>query len=421
MITTVHTREGTTNKKNIVIIGAGFGGITAMRHLVNHLPHEFSLILVDRHHHQLYTPSLYEIASIPREMTDDSILRSSIFLPINDMILSKTVTSITDEFTGLDPASKSIKLQRTGILAYEYLILALGSETSYFNIPGLREHSLSLKTFDDAIHMRNSIENLLKKKEELHIAVGGAGSAGTELVAEFVNFTCMMQEKLMPSIKKCSVFFTLIEAAPDILPGFDAWVVALAKKRLQELGVTVKTNMAIVSVSETQITFKNGEVQPKDILIWTGGVKGPAIFHTLGLEISPKDSLIVDEYLHVKNPNQSIFAIGDNAACMNPLTQKPVMWNVPAAEQEAKIAAINILRTITGKPLKRFMPRKKYPFVLAIGKKYAIADLIIFRFWGLSGWIAKQLIELRYMLFVLPLKKALIFWWRSVFVSRSND
>ncbi|MEK7074982.1 MAG: hypothetical protein AAB968_04415, partial [Patescibacteria group bacterium] len=143
--------------------------------------------------------------------------------------------------------------------------------------------------------------------------------------------------------------------------------------------------------------------------------------HTLGLEISSKDSLVVDEYLRVKNQNTPIFAIGDNTICMNPLTQKPVIWNVPAAEQEARIAAVNILRAIAGKPLKRFMPRKKYPFILAVGKKYAIADLIIFRFWGLSGWIAKQLVELRYMLSALPLKKALPFWWRSVFVSRSND
>ena len=98
-----------------------------------------------------------------------------------------------------------------------------------------------------------------------------------------------------------------------------------------------------------------------------------------------------------------------------------MVWNVPAAEEEAKIVANNVLRLIAGKPMIRFKPWKKYPFVLAVGKKYAIADLIIFRFWGLSGWVAKQLIELRYVLSVLPLKKAIPLWWRSVFVSQAND
>ena len=411
----------TTGKKHIIIVGAGFGGITAMRHLAKKLPSDFSLILIDRHHYQLYTPALYEIASIPQEIIEDSTLRSSILLPIKDAIIGTSVTHIVDEFIGLDSVLKTIQLRNKGALAYEYLILALGSETRYFDIPGLREYGLALKTFDDAIRMRNTIEKLLKEKTELHIAVGGAGSAGVELVAEFVNFICIMQEKFLPDAKKCSVFFTLIEATPDILPGFEPWIVALTQKRLRELGVTIKTNATIASVSETHIIFKNGETQKKDILIWMGGVTGPAIIRTFGLEISSRDSLVIDEYLRTKEPSGSIFAVGDNATYINPHTQKPVIWNVPVAEQEAKIAATNVLRAIAGKPLIPFMPWKKYPFVLAVGKKFAIADLIIFRFWGLSGWIVKQLIELRYVLSVLPFKKAIILWWRSVFVSRAND
>ncbi len=408
-------------KKRIVIIGAGFGGITAMRHLAKHLPSDFSIMLIDKHHHQLYTPALYEIASMPREITEDSMLKSSILLPIEYMADKASVTFVCDEFTGLDTARKTVTLTHTGTVSYEYLILALGSETAYFDIPGLRENALPLKTFDDAIRMRNAIEDLLKQKEEINISVGGAGSAGIELVAEFVNFICMMKEKLMPDAKKCSIFFTLIEAAPQILPGFEPWVVTLAKKRLQELGITIKTNTAITSVSQNEITFKNGEKQPKDILIWTGGVKGPSIFRTLGLEASPKDSLMVDGYLRAKDPSGVIFVVGDSAIFTNPHTQKPVVWNVPAAEQEAKSAAVNILRAIKEKPLIPFIPSRKYPFILAVGKKYAIADLVIFRFWGLSGWIAKQLVEFRYGLSVLPLKKALMLCWRSMFVSQAND
>ena len=411
----------TNETKRIVIVGAGFGGITALRHLVKKLPSGSSITLIDRHHHQLYTPSLYEIASIPREVTDDAMLKSAILFPIQYMIGGKPIAFICDEMLGIDPNAKTIQLKNNGALAYDYVILALGSETAYFNIPGLQEHGFALKTFDDAVRMRNAIEDILKKKDEVHITVGGAGSAGIELVAEFVNFICAMKETLVPESNKCSVFFTLVEAAPDILPGFEPWVVELAKKRLKELGVTIKTNTAIVSVSDMQITFKDGSTQPNDILIWTGGVKGPTIYHAIGLEVSPKDSLMVDEYLRAKHPSASIFAVGDNATVMNPATQKPVVWNVPAAEDQAKVAAGNIARAIAGKPLIAFNPAKKYPFVLAVGKKYAIADLIIFRFWGLSGWIAKQLIELQCAISVLPPAKAFALCWRNLAVSRAND
>ena len=408
-------------KGNIIIVGAGFGGITAALGLAKKLPSGFSLILVDRHHHQLYTPALYEIASIPKEITQNTVLKSSILIPIRNIIEGKPIRFISDECIAVNAKEKTVTLQKTGTLSYEYLLLALGSETAYFDIPGLREHALPLKTFDDALAMRNAIENLLRIKEEVYIVVGGAGSAGIELVAEFVNFVCLMKEKLMPDVKKCSVFFTLVEASPDILPGFEPWVVELAKKRLQELGIRIKTNTAVVSASASRITYKNGETEQSDILIWTGGVKGPALISRIGLETSSRGSLIVDPYLRANKSGGRIFAIGDNASVINPHTQKPLVWNVPVAEKEARVAVKNILRAIAGYPLKPFIPAKRYPFILAVGEKYAIADLLIFRFWGLSGWIAKQLVEFRYLLFILPPRKALAVWWQSITVSHAND
>lgn len=225
----------------------------------------------------------------------------------------------------------------------------------------------------------------------------------------------------MPDTKKCSVFFTMIEAGPDILPEFEPWIVELTKKRLHQLGIRIKTNTAIVSASATDITYKNGETEQFDILIWTGGVKGPSLLSHIGLETSPKGSIIVDSYLRANGTDGSIFAIGDNATVINPHTQKPLIWNVPAAEKEAMAAASNILHVVAGHPPKAFIPAKKYPFILAVGEKYAIADLIIFRFWGLSGWIAKQLVELYYLLSILPLRNALVVWRQSIRISRAND
>ncbi|OHA13944.1 MAG: hypothetical protein A3G49_01750 [Candidatus Sungbacteria bacterium RIFCSPLOWO2_12_FULL_41_11] len=106
---------------------------------------------------------------------------------------------------------------------------------------------------------------------------------------------------------------------------------------------------------------------------------------------------------------------------INPKTGKPLIWNVPVAEAEGRIAAKNILRSITGKPLKKFTPAKKYPFILTIGKKYAIADFVYFKFCGFTGWFAKQLVELRYLLFILPPQKAIRTWLLAIRYYTSND
>lgn len=416
-----------TGKKNIIVLGSGFGGMTAALALAKKIPDTISLILVDRHHHQLYTPSLYEIASIPREVTKDTMLKSSILIDIKDVIRNRPITFLCDEFTGLNPQEKTIHLQKNGTLSYEYLIIALGSETAYFDIPGLHEYGLTLKTFDDALRLRNAIEDAHKKKDSLRIVVGGAGSAGIELVAEFVNFVCLIKDRITrtPSAPTaplvCAVFFTLVEAAPDILPGFNPWIVAKAKKRLESIGIRIKVNTSISSVSEQELIYKNGDREPYDILIWSGGVKGPSLLRTIGLGLSLKDSLLVDEFLRVKDGDGRIFAIGDNATFINPRTQKPLVWNVPVAQKEAKIAATNIIAALTQKPLMPFVPEDRYPFILAVGKKYAIADLVIIRFSGFIGWVTKQLVQLYYLLSLLPLAKALNTWLRSIFVSNAND
>lgn len=413
----------TGDKKSIIVVGAGFAGITAVLALERALKSKkdaYRLILIDRHQHQLYTPSLYEIASIPREMSADAYLQSSILIPIADIIGDKDIEYIKDELAGVYPAAKTIELKERGQLDYEYLLLALGSETNYFNIPGLKEQSFPLKTFDDAVRLRNAIEDFLQKKQSLRIVVAGAGSTGVELVAESVNFVCAIKERVIKT-NVCDVTFTLVDGWPEILPGFPPAVIRRTKKRLQNLGIRILTGFSIAQVGGEEITFKDGQCEHFDILIWAGGVKGSHAFNQSELGLSPKETLLCDEFLRVIKGDERVFAAGDNAAVMNKKTSQPVIWNVPAAETEAHYAAANILRTIEGKALISFNPPASFPFVLAIGKKYAIAQIGILRCSGILGWIIKQLVALRYFLGVLPPAKAFDVWRKSADVSASND
>lgn len=412
------------NKKNIVILGAGFGGITAALSLAKKreaLGDDYEIILIDRHHHQLYTPALYEIASIPQENITDIALKTSVLIPLADIAEKKQITIVTDAIIGLAPEKKEVLLKNNGTLPYEFCIVALGSETNYFNIPGLKERSFPLKTFDDAVRLRNALENLVKQRDGIKIVVGGAGASGVELAAEFVNFICDIRDKILDGKKVCAVEFLLVEASPDILPGFDEKTVQKAKRRLARLGVRIKTSAAISGVEEKEIVFKNDERESYDILCWTGGVTGPAILSQFGLPLSPRNTLEIDDTLRAKGINGSLFAIGDNASFTNPKTGKPLVWNVPVAEAEGRLAAHNILRAIRNEPLKKFVPLKQYPFILAVGKKYAIADLVIIRIAGFLGWFLKQLAELRYLVFILPFKKAMVTWLRGEKYFISND
>ena len=411
-----------TEKKNIIVAGAGFGGITATLKLAEKMGSfpDYKLILIDCHNYQLYTPALYEIASIPQEYAPATILKSSVTISLSDITRGRPVEFLQDEVEGLDIPGKKIVLKAQGELPFEYLVLALGSETNYFNIPGLKESSFPLKTFHDAVRLRSAIEELVKKQGSIKIAVGGGGATGVELVAEFVNFICVLKEEAVKD-KKCDAQFVLIEATNEILPGFDHWLVKKAEKRLRDLGVVIKTGHLITSVSSNEIIFKNGEKDSFDILIWAGGVKGPSLFRKLNLPIHERGSLKVDEYLRVVGFDGTAFAIGDNASFTDLYTKKPLAWNVPVAEAEGRLVAQNILSSIKKKPLNKFYPLKKYPYILTVGKKFAIADLVYLKLSGIIGWLLKQIVELRYLLFILPLPKAIGAWLRAVKTSASND
>lgn len=411
-------------KKNIVILGAGFGGITAALTIARDLGRykdQYEIILIDRQHHHLYTPALYEIAAIPAEQASTEILKQSILIPLEDITAGYPITLIADEFIGFRPEEKKITLQRAGDLVYAFLVFALGSETNYFGIPGLAEHSFPLKTCDDALRLRAVLENIIKRRTSAEIVVGGGGSSGVEVAAEFINFFCAIREGIPDGARVCATRLTLVEAGPDILPGLDPWIVSGAKKRLQKLGITIRIGSRIQSITGKEIIYQDDTNSTYDILVWTGGVKGPAALARTSLPLSDKGTLPTDEYLQVAGGENAVFAVGDNAAVADRTSGRLVVWNVPAAQHEARAAAQNILALIRGGKKEKFIARKKYPFLLALGKKYAIADLGRIRSAGFWGWCVKQMAELRYLLFILPPGKAIRIWRLGMKMYMSND
>lgn len=404
-------------KKNIIIVGAGFGGITAALILEKKLrpSTEYELILIDKNAYQLYTPALYEIAAVPKEETGASVLKSAVTIPLEDVILGRRISFRQDELLGLEAKKKIIHLKSGAHFDYEFLVLALGSETNYFNVPGLEENAFPLKTFSDAVRLRNKVAELVKGSGHLRIVIGGGGATGVELAAEFINYICVLKERRGAN-QTCNVEVMIVEAAPEILAGFEQWLVRGARRRLEGLGISIKNSCTITSVDQDRITTTTGAVS-YDLLVWTGGVRAPKILQRVGLPANKKGQLIVDESLQVI---EGVFALGDNAGFPDQ-NKIPLPRNVPVAEREGRLVAQNIIRALRGRPLLTYVPGKKYPYIVALGKKYAIADLVFVRLSGFWGWTAKLLAELYYLLSILPFGKAARHWISAVRVYVSND
>ena len=410
-------------RRNIVILGAGFGGITALLTLYRRLRRQrllgrYRLILVNKSAQHLYTPALYEIASIPRGEASAICLKSAICIHIEDIISRYPgIRFLGEEVAALNPQARAITFRSGEGISFDYALVALGSETNFFNIPGLKEQAYPIKTFEDAVRLRNRAQELLTPSTRtLRVLIGGAGATGVELSAEFVNF--LRQEQARLGARACREEILLLEASPEILPGFGTDIVRTARARLRKLGIKVKTGAAVTEVTPAKVLLRDGASLDYDLLVWAGGVKPVEVVKSFGLALDARGGVITNAFLEAA---PGIYAIGDCASFGDPNTGTPLPRNVPVAEAEARVAAKNILAAITGGRKQPFRPLRSYPFILAVGGKYALTDLVILKLFGFLGWMAKQLVELRYLLFILPPVKAIRMWLRGMYYSTRND
>lgn len=409
-----------SGRKNIVILGAGFGGITALLTLYyllrrHRLFPTYNLVLVSKSRQHLYTPALYEIASLPRGQADAVCLKSTICIQIEDIVgRFPEIKFFGETVLALDPERHVISFASGNSISFEYAVLALGAESNYFGIPGLAECACTFKTFEDAVRMRNRAEELLRPASMApRIVIGGGGATGVELAAEFRGFL----NHLAPG-QGSEVAITIVEASPRILGGFKPEIAAAAERRLARLGVGLATGTRISHVTPANVVLADSRVIPYDLLVWAGGVAPAGVIKSFGLSLDRRGGIIVNEFLEAR---ARIYALGDNASFIDPKTGRLLPGNVPVAEAEARAIAKNVVAAVLGKRQKPFRPLAEYPFILAVGGKYALTDLVIIRLSGLAGWVLKQLVELRYLLFVLPRSKAIPMWLRAVYYGTAND
>ena len=337
----------------VVIAGAGYAGLTAARRLAHQ--RDLHVILIDHHDYHLLQFQLHEAAV-------SKIDTESLALPMSS-VLPHGVKFVSAKITGFDFTARYVATDR-GRFNYDRLIIALGSQPATYNIPGLNEHSLMLKSLSNARRIRGHLELILSTLKSrtrsipYPIVIGGAGITGVELAAELSEGLKHLARAY--DLQRGDIKVILIEAAPTVLPGFDHKTIDEAARVLDRLGVELRVNTTIERVEADRVIVKPlGSAEPETIetqtVIWTGGVRANSLVTNSGLSLGERGAAIVDEYLRaIDYPEVSI--VGDSAVVRDPRDGRVVMPCGQLAVKQGKYVAQQILADVNNDVHQPYLP-----------------------------------------------------------------
>ena len=397
----------TERKKKILVLGGGFAGVECARKLESYFGDDpdIELTLVSESNFLLFTPMLPQVAS-------GMIETRHIVIPIRS-ICKKTIF-YEERVKNIDPYGKIVTLwgtqsKRSISINYDFLVIALGSETNFFGLGDVERNAYTMKTLDDAVLLRNQIIDMLEHAENesdpilrrrlLTFVVVGGGFAGIETAGELLDLL-VDAKKHYPHINRDDVRVVVLEAGPAILPGFSKKLAEFAHEKLKNGGIEIMLSAAVTGFDGGEVTVKNFQTNKpwnqgiiSKTLIWTAGVTPPntikrSLFKTAGGKI------IVDDFLGVPG-YPGVFAVGDCSMFVEPGTGKPLAPTAQAAEAQARVAAYNLHSLIRNTAKRRFVFRGKGQMAI-IGKRTGVATIFGINISGFLAW----------------------FLWRNVYLSK---
>ena len=295
----------------VVIIGAGFGGLTLARKL-RKAPVE--VLIIDRHNYHTFQPLLYQVATAGLEPEEIAHAVRGIFHG------QRNFNFLMANVAGVDWAEQSVLLEGGDRVPYDYLVIAAGVETNYFDVPGADQYSLELKGIEHALNLRSHIIRQFEIADRdgfdpglLTFIVVGGGPTGVETAGALVELFHLVLSKDYPALEMQQVRVMLIEATDRVLAPYTERRRNYAVRKLRERGVDVRLGEQVVRVTSDAVHLKSGEVIPSRTIIWTAGVRAGGLASRLGLEQTSGGRVVVVSDLSVpRRPN--VFVIGDLAA-----------------------------------------------------------------------------------------------------------
>jgi NADH:ubiquinone reductase (H+-translocating) len=380
--------QKTSQKPRVVILGAGFGGLTAARKMAGFA----DVTVVDRHNFQTFLPLLYQVSTA-------GLAADHVAHPIRGALRKTGIQFRMGTPIAIDHKNKSVKLDSSEVLDFDYLVVALGSATADFGIPGVSEHALGMKSVHEALIIRAEVlrrfEDLCRFEDDtmFSISVVGGGPTGVEMAGAFAELV-RGPLKHDQANAAAHIKINLIEAGPRILPMFSEKLSAHGKKDLEKLGVTVHLNTAVKEIGPRKIEMKDGSSLPSEVTIWAAGVKGEPTAAKLNLPLV-NTRIDVDNTLQVKN-YPHIFAIGDIAGFIGE-DGRMLPMVAPVAMQQGRHVAQQIKSLAAGRVLKPFKYTDKGSMA-TIGRHKAIVEVKALRMTGIPAWYAWLWLHLFYLL-----------------------
>ena len=378
----------------VVIVGAGFGGLWVARGL-NKAP--VHVTVIDRQNHHLFQPLLYWVATAGLSPADISS-------PIRHILRKQKNTEVLmAEVTGVDLQEQRV-LMGDRSMPYDYLVLATGAHENYFGHPEWREYAPGLKSVVDATSIRNKILLMFeaaeietdpeKVEELLTFVLVGAGPTGVEMAGAIADLAHNALAADFLHVDTNSARIILVEALPRILSAFPESLARKTKKKLNSMGVEVRTNAPVSEIDEHGVVVGGVRISTKTI-IWTAGVSGSPAGKWLDTEVDRAGRVKVTSDLSVPgHPN--VFVIGDTAS----VTQngKPLPGVAPVAMQQGHYVASVIAHRAEEKELNEQFHYRDKGNLATVGRSYAIVDIGKIRFTGLIAWLIWLVVHIYYLI-----------------------
>lgn len=408
-----------TTKKRIVILGAGFGGLFALKSIYRNVKNwrDLDILIIDKNNYFVFTPLLHEVAT-------GGIDPADIVFPIRNIIKGKT-EHLEAEALSVDLFKRSVITNR-GEIFYDYLIAALGAGTNFFGVEGAAENSFTLKNIGDATRLKNHLlgifdkangeKDLQRQKDILRVVIIGGGATGVELGAEINEFLKEIDKKYN-NIPDDAAEFYIIESEERLIPLFNQDFSKKALKIMEKRGFKVIFKDPCAKVTESEIVCASGKLIKSRTIIWTSGVLPSPIVTTPEL-LRQKNRIVALPSLNIKDFPE-VFILGDLAAVSDKKFGL-LPTSAQVAAEEGNFIGKNIALSISGQTLKSFSYFHKGDLI-SLGKWQALAQVGT-GFLKFSGPIAWLIWRFNYLLKMPGFAKKirLFFDWILYFVSQRD-
>src|SRR6476659_8751750 len=388
---------------HILILGGGFAGIEVLRQLQSAFQNDIriDITLVSRDNFFLFTPMLPEISS-------GMIETRHIVTPLRVFCNRAKFYEANIESIDLDNKQVVISHQigkqtnpiesRSHILNYDYLLMALGSETNFFGMDGAAKQAFTLKSVGDAIVLRNHVINMLEqadiehadldlRKSLLTFVIVGGGFSGVEIVGELNDFVLDSIKNFYHNLQKTYTRIILVNSGGRILPEVTEELAQFALQKIRKNGVEVLLNTRVIDVTSYSVRLDSGTDISTQTIIWAGGGRPPSLLSALSCEHDKSGRIVTNNFLEVLGYTDSIMALGDCACITDPNTGKPCPPTAQHAIRQGKVAAINLISRIKDQENdKKAFDYKTKGVMTLIGRRNGVGILLGFKVHGFTAW-----------------------------------